>query len=926
MRIEKIYPVTRLQGSIICGYLASDKKDYVGQLTLPVTDINSVSLNRALQLLYARHEALRTAFDWQNPNGITAVVADHLPDINHINEYVIDNIDQIDHIKSKEAEILELSKPPLIRIALIHCNSNDYLLWTRHHAITDQESIKIFWNELWNYYRNPTVQLPTVSSFSQFAIGKHNKISDTPQYHDYLPFVEDVRIENSYTLLPSELASMYESQKISNVTLAAYTLSSFCLALSDVLSSDSFTVGYVESDRPQNFRNSIGLFIKESLIRQDQGDINTIGEHRSYIFKSLLSQKKSNYNHSTSQKKNQIGFLFEDDPDSQSLDTVESDAGIQVRLKIFCRVSLFQGKLSINLSSQTQVIRSNNLDVIQQKMVDYMLKESSQKIQAGNKILVQQLNELIWRNWRNRSDVILVDSNQKLTGTSLYSKVVECSELFLSYTSRSTNKIILIKPTRSIQCVVNILSAIHAGFPFLISEESELSNLDVKISDDVQISTLDHNLPINTVYLIRTSGSTGAAKTVLIHIKNLISHLLYRISDNTYASRVAHTSAWTFDASLTILFSTMVKGGFLSIFPLVTDYSQPDELFKQITSTKINEINMVPSLLRLLVSYGLEKTSVHTITSAGEELTAELANTVFNQSSIQLINEYGPSECTILSTRSLVSGSHLPNPSIGQPIDGCNIELRDIENLAGEICISGNYVGLGYLGDLDRNQTSFFYDRDFLWYRTGDVGRWDDNGNLNWLGRIDQQLKINGKIFNPEFLENDLIKLGAEETKCIFTNSIIHIFYSCNDTNLIKHEHLKALYREKFGIVCVFHSLKQLPKNSSGKIDVQSLRKHISVHSNTLSQSIEKSKIHLKIESVLGRTIHLQYKPLLDIDSLQAIRLISSINKSYSTNLSVSSLLSSASWSDFMLLFSDSNVSEHSNLPVKIKSIKRKYQ
>ena len=123
-------------------------------------------------------------------------------------------------------------------------------------------------------------------------------------------------------------------------------------------------------------------------------------------------------------------------------------------------------------------------------------------------------------------------------------------------------------------------------------------------------------------------------------------------------------------------------------------------------------------------------------------------------------------------------------------------------------------MGLGYLGDQLKNQNSFFYNRGILWYRTGDVGRLNSNGNLQWLGRTDHQLKINGKIFNIETIEQDLFQLGAKECKCIFLNSILYAFYSCVDKSLLNHDLLKQKYREEFGIVCDFTCLQQLPKSN----------------------------------------------------------------------------------------------------------------
>ena len=122
------------------------------------------------------------------------------------------------------------------------------------------------------------------------------------------------------------------------------------------------------------------MYIKESLIRQDQANLVTIGDHRRYIFKSVLNQRNTDYKFDESTSHSQIGFLFEDDPDSQNLETLESDAGINVRLKIFCRVSLINKNLSINLSSQTQAVRSTDLNSLQKKILHFLLLQNHVKM------------------------------------------------------------------------------------------------------------------------------------------------------------------------------------------------------------------------------------------------------------------------------------------------------------------------------------------------------------------------------------------------------------------------------------------------------------------------------------------------------------------------------------------------------------------
>ena len=926
MQIDKIYTATNIQSAIIAGYLASDQSDYIGQVTIPISEINLDSLNRSVQMMYERHEALRTAFDWQNHKGITAVVADKLPTADYINQYSVKDINSIKDIKTFEANLINLNKPPLMRIALVECYEKSYLLWSRHHAITDQESIKIFWDELWHFYNKPGVSLPNTQAFSDFALLKASQQLDAPTYHDYLYLQGGQRTEHSYTLQSNELQQVLNLQKASNVTLASFALSAFCIALAEKLSSDCFTVGYVETDRPVSFKNCIGPFIKESLIRQDQNQFVTIGDHRDFVFKSVLRQRNSNLRVKHGSQ-TQYGFLFEDDPDTQSLSTVENDAGISVRLKVFCRVSLFDSKLSIHLVSQASSFLSEELVSLNTSILRLLLSDDTEYINRYQQSSRQYLIDLMWRSWRQNQTPVLADSNTQLSGLDLYNQVIAKSCFLQSSIQLTTNLVLQIKPSRSVDCVVNILSAINVGLPFLLIDANEIGSDVKQLADDLSVAKLETNLPLNTAYLIRSSGSTGNPKTILIHVNNLINHLEYRVSENTYNSRVAHTSSWSFDASLTVLFSTMVNNGFLFISPLITHYTSVNAFLDFIKHHSIYEVNMVPSLLHLLADGGLSNTPIRRITSAGEELTADLVNMILNDDSIQLLNEYGPSECTILTTRLQVLKPVLDNPTIGSPIPGCIIKLFNFNDSMDEICISGNYVGLGYLSEQIKNQSCFFYDQGHLWYRTGDVGRYDNHGNLQWLGRIDNQFKANGKIFSTESIDNEIQRLGVNECKSIWSDSVIYIFFTCNDKTLINNVSLKEAIKVKFGLVCDCIYLEDMPKTDSGKVDLQKLRRTIPHLSFADPGHSEKSNDHSFLESVAGRTLQLNSKPSLDVDSLTAIRLISSVNSKYSCNLSVVSLLSSSTWSDFLdHLPSLSTVQNNQSTSTKIRQKKREFQ
>ena len=909
MKIEKIFQATSIQSAIIAGYLASASRDYIGQVTIKIKNTDHFQLNNAVQKIYSRHEALRTAFDWQHARGVQGVVADQLPSSDYVNQYEIYSLDEILNIKKIESELINLNKPPLIRLALISLDDQSFLLWSRHHAVTDQESIKIFWKELWHYSSEASDELPQPAAFSTFAESIRNLQEPRPKYHQLFSLPPDNSLELSQTFDLSLSNEIHRLQQSSNVTLAVYSFSAFCLAISEFFGSNSISVGYVESDRPHEFKDSIGLFIKESSIQLDQFESLTLADFRRQILHALLFHKKRHYNTeiSTSKYSNstQIGFLFEDDQGSHAIETLEKDAGIGVRLKLFCRISIREQSISINLTSQSSLVRSSELDWISIKIKEFLLKSNDLHIHPFPLSYRQTLLDILWSQWRYRSDNILNDEKKSISGMELYLSVQDKVKQLLSEISPGPHDLLILKPSRSIECIINILSAIEAGLPFLLTEEVGHFDKVRCVSNGIDIAYIDEFLPLNLAYIIKTSGSTGTAKSVMIHLKNIINHLNGRLAYDQYSQNVALTSSWTFDASLTVLFSTMAKGGTLSVLPLVSELDDVDQFIQLLNLHKINEVNLIPSLLRLICDYGLNKTSINTITSAGEELQLDLAYSILKHSHIKLINEYGPSECTILATRVVLDHKFLEGRTsvpIGYPIQGCQVRLMRTIDDENEICISGDVVGLGYLSESSNNQTKFLFSDGSLWYKTGDSGSVNEDGSLNWLGRLDHQHKINGKIFSSRVFERDLLENGAVECVCILDMKPPSVFYTVDEQHAINADELQMRWRSELGISIQFNQLKTIPRNISGKVNTLELKTSNSFISPTHSSLVQQSQDHrhVLIEEILGRKIDLSSQPILDVDSLTILRLTSVLNQTYNTNLTVNSLIESSSWLEFM--------------------------
>ncbi len=935
MKIANKYLATQIQSEIIAGYLASSHEDYIGQVSIKTDKIDCALLNFAIQKLYARHEVLRTAFDWQHQNGIQAVVADSLPNGEYINHYYIESLEEFSHIKSKESQLINLNKPPLIRIAIVQNNTDYYILWTRHHAITDQKSLEIFWVELWSLYENPALYLEPVLPYSEFAKKNTIFVKSRSKCINLFLLPHAKRAKLNLELNNSEFVKVKSICKSANITLAAFCFSAFAYSVKSFFNDSIPFIGFVESVRPIEFSKTMGPFIKSSLISLDRLNEANIGKFRANVFNQILKarvESSAKEPHSgILQNSTNISFLFEEDLGLISLQTLEESAGIEVRLKIFCRVCIHDDCLKIELASQTSLIRNDDLQNILQVMKKSLLTNNDYSL-FTNINEFASLDDLLWESWKSQDSIIVRDCFISLNGSSLYQRVLEQVDLINCKIKDKTNGCLIIEPDRSLNCVVNILASIKLDCPFLLVPNFIESADCTKLIDGVSFyKPAGLILPLNLAYLIQTSGTSGTRKIVMIKKKNLINHLIYRRKYNEYSSNVALTSSWIFDASLTVLFSTMIKGGCLSILPLVSDFDSPENYFNLLCSHNINEINMVPSLLHLLCEYGLKRTFIHIITSAGEELNPKLAKTILTQSNIKLINEYGPSECTILSSRYLVTIENLdqeiPIP-IGFSPDGVCIQLIPNDDGMNEIIIGGDSVGAGYLNDQDKNYSAFFFDQGKTWYRTGDYGSINSDGSFNWLGRADNHLKINGKMYNSRYFESEMNKIGALDSVCILGNPHSYMYYTGQSIGEKEVKTLSITWRQDLGISISMLELDTIPRNLSGKVDLRLLKEKADLITLSANASISKATHHLLVENIIDRPVSLDSCPMNDLDSLALLKLIASINNKFSLKMSVSEISTLASWHQFLQLIDINLISLPSKSPLvnKIVRQRREYQ
>ena len=258
--------------------------------------------------------------------------------------------------------------------------------------------------------------------------------------------------------------------------------------------------------------------------------------------------------------------------------------------------------------------------------------------------------------------------------------------------------------------------------------------------------------PSDEAYIIYTSGSTGKPKGVMISHANVLSLIEWALTefDTTTLSYTLASTAVCFDLSIFEMFVPLAAGG------CVVLVENALALIDQCPNLPISLINTVPSAARALVAHAAIPTTVKTINLAGEALEQSLVDALYTKTAVDRVyNLYGPSETTTYSTCYLCQ-NNAPQAMvpIGKPILGTQIYLLDQHQIPtpplakGEIYIAGAGVTLGYCQRAEETNQRYVLlniaGTSIRVYRTGDLARLNHEHEYDYLGRIDQQIKIHG--------------------------------------------------------------------------------------------------------------------------------------------------------------------------------------
>ncbi len=353
--------------------------------------------------------------------------------------------------------------------------------------------------------------------------------------------------------------------------------------------------------------------------------------------------------------------------------------------------------------------------------------------------------------------------------------------------------------------------------------------------------------PDNLIYTIYTSGSTGQPKGVQIEHQNVVNLIEAQINFvDQPVDRFLYAYSFAFDGAVLLIYWTLLNGGTL--------YIAPEGLEKDIASfgdyiskNKISHLLTFPSVYNLALDQlpTAQLNNLVSVSVAGEACPGVLVQKHHQLlKHTNLLNQYGPTEatvgCTIYQTPKDFVGEKTP---IGKPIQNVFIEILNdkLERVAtgeiGEIFIGGNGVARGYLNRPQLTAKQFIVnpygnDPNDRLYKSGDLGRFLEDGNIDFVGRADHQVKLRGYRIELEEIESVLnnhpeiretvveIKGNTTENKKLVAYVVLK---ENGETNVSQ---LKAYLDQRmpdYMVPAQFVFLEKMPFANSGKIDRKAL-------------------------------------------------------------------------------------------------------
>ncbi|MGQ8872613.1 non-ribosomal peptide synthetase [Paenibacillus sp. TSA_86.1] len=359
------------------------------------------------------------------------------------------------------------------------------------------------------------------------------------------------------------------------------------------------------------------------------------------------------------------------------------------------------------------------------------------------------------------------------------------------------------------------------------------------VKNQLKQTQTESSVRLNPAYIIYTSGSTGNPKGVMIGEDSLVNFVdvMGEACALDDGKKIICLTTVSFDIFFLESVMALCKG-MTVILANTRESTNPKAIFELISEHGIDVVQMTPSRARMLLNFN-EKAleNVQDIIIGGESFPTNLLEDIRKNTKATIYNVYGPTEATVWATVSNVT--HENEITIGKPLRNYEIfilddSLQKVEpGEVGEICISGVALSLGYYNKEQLTSERFVVVNDLQnrkIYRTGDYGKYISNGNIKYIGRMDNQVKIRGYRVEVEEIEKVIYdsQLVSQAIVIVHTvNSINSLWvYYCSDS-MQNADELKRFLKEKlpdYMIPNKFIEIQSMPQTPNGKIDRNALK------------------------------------------------------------------------------------------------------
>jgi amino acid adenylation domain-containing protein len=473
---------------------------------------------------------------------------------------------------------------------------------------------------------------------------------------------------------------------------------------------------------------------------------------------------------------------------------------------------------------------------------------------------------------------------------------------------------------------IRILIGDGSSYPETNCEKIDVNHTGLKNCSEKNIGK--EILTNDLAYIIYTSGSTGQPKGVMVeHTSNVNMSLdqirAFNITEN---DKIVWFASVSFDASISEIMMALYSGATLCI-PTQEIVKDKNEFVTFLKATKSSVVTFPPSYLGLLSNVDIS--DLRCIITAGESANSSKANEIVKLGK-EYYNAYGPTECAVCVTtyRVTESDSETTNISIGKPIANTQIYILDDSlqpvpiGVSGKIYVSGVGVARGYLNKLELTNEKFILNpfiEDCRMYDTGDLGCWLPNGNIEFLGRKDNQVKLRGyrielgEIENIAMQYSESIKQVAVEVKEHNQENVL-VAYFVSDSILDKSE-LRAFLQSSlpdYMLPSFYVALEKLPITPNGKIDRKALPEILGDQSIRAEYSRPINKTQKVLVSIWQEILRIEKIGINDNffelggHSLMISQVINRVNKQLGKSLSFKVFLSNTTIAELSEQLKDS--------------------